>query len=198
MTTLARTARYAKRTAHLRASTIREMLKVTQQPDVISFGGGLPAPELFPLKAVADCTAEVLEHYGASALQYSVTEGIPALRTATNSRLPIAVCPSRRSYRFQKSSRRSTFALRGSLRTERSSRFRLHRPRSNTPSPTVRRPGIFNGCSTKIVIGDRAGDGHLLGFIGDSRSSLRRRAWCARLGLLANGGATFRVVTCLG
>ena len=87
MTTLARTARYAKRTAHLRASTIREMLKVTQQPDVISFGGGLPAPELFPLKAVADCTAEVLDHYGAAALQYSVTEGIPALRAWVAQRL---------------------------------------------------------------------------------------------------------------
>ena len=48
MATVSRAARFAERTAHLRVSTIREMLKVTQQPDVISFGGGLPAPELFP------------------------------------------------------------------------------------------------------------------------------------------------------
>ena len=49
MTThISRGAKFAQRTARLRASTIREMLKVTQQPDIISFGGGLPAPELFP------------------------------------------------------------------------------------------------------------------------------------------------------
>ncbi|HUY10894.1 MAG TPA: PLP-dependent aminotransferase family protein [Candidatus Dormibacteraeota bacterium] len=57
------------------------MLKVTQQPDIISFGGGLPAPELFPLDAIAQCTREVFERYGPQTLQYSVTEGIPELRS---------------------------------------------------------------------------------------------------------------------
>jgi 2-aminoadipate transaminase len=80
MTTVSRAARFAKRTAHLRASTIREMLKVTQQPDVISFGGGLPAPELFPTTAIAEATRRVMERRGAAALQYSVTEGIPEMR----------------------------------------------------------------------------------------------------------------------
>jgi 2-aminoadipate transaminase len=56
MSTISRAAKFAERTAHLRASTIREMLKVTQQPDVISFGGGLPAPELFPTAAIADAS----------------------------------------------------------------------------------------------------------------------------------------------
>ena len=60
----------------MRVSTIREMLKVTQQPDVISFGGGLPAPELFPTEAIAECTAEVMRDVGPQALQYSVTDGI--------------------------------------------------------------------------------------------------------------------------
>ena len=64
----------------MRASTIREMLKLTQQPDVISFGGGLPAPELFPTQAIADCTAQVMRDVGSQALQYSVTDGIPELR----------------------------------------------------------------------------------------------------------------------
>lgn len=64
----------------MRASTIREMLKVTQQPDVISFAGGLPAPELFPTDAIADCTAEVMRDVGSLALQYGVTDGIPELR----------------------------------------------------------------------------------------------------------------------
>ena len=71
MTThLSRGAKFAQRTARLRASTIREMLKVTQQPDIISFGGGLPAPELFPTREIAECTTEVMESYGAAALQY--------------------------------------------------------------------------------------------------------------------------------
>jgi 2-aminoadipate transaminase len=63
------------------------MLKVTQQPDIISFGGGLPAPELFPTEAIARCAAEVMELYGAAALQYSVTEGIPELRSWVAERL---------------------------------------------------------------------------------------------------------------
>ncbi|MBV8118123.1 MAG: PLP-dependent aminotransferase family protein, partial [Candidatus Eremiobacteraeota bacterium] len=63
------------------------MLKVTQQPDVISFGGGLPAPELFPTREIAECTAEVMDEYGAAALQYGVTEGIPEMRTWVADRL---------------------------------------------------------------------------------------------------------------
>jgi len=88
MTThLSRSAKFAERTSRLRASTIREMLKVTQQPDVISFGGGLPAPELFPTREIAECTAEVMDEYGAAALQYGVTEGIPEMRNWVADRL---------------------------------------------------------------------------------------------------------------
>ncbi|HET6275269.1 MAG TPA: PLP-dependent aminotransferase family protein [Candidatus Cybelea sp.] len=87
MTTISRAAQFAQRTAHLRASTIREMLKVTQQPDIISFGGGLPAPELFPTTAIADATRTVMERLGPAALQYSVTEGIPEMRTWVAQRL---------------------------------------------------------------------------------------------------------------
>ncbi|HEY1681853.1 MAG TPA: PLP-dependent aminotransferase family protein [Candidatus Tumulicola sp.] len=87
MTTVSRSARFAERTSHLRASTIREMLKVTQQPDVISFGGGLPAPELFPTDAISRAARRVMEVRGAAALQYSVTEGIPEMRTWAAERL---------------------------------------------------------------------------------------------------------------
>ena len=87
MTTISRAAKFAERTDRLRASTIRELLKVTQQPDVISFGGGLPAPELFPTRAIADCTREVMEQVGAAALQYCVTEGIQPLREWVAERL---------------------------------------------------------------------------------------------------------------
>jgi 2-aminoadipate transaminase len=63
------------------------MLKVTQQPDVISFGGGLPAPELFPTEEIAECTREVMREVGSLALQYSVTDGIPELREWVAERL---------------------------------------------------------------------------------------------------------------
>ncbi|MBC5825926.1 MAG: PLP-dependent aminotransferase family protein [Candidatus Eremiobacteraeota bacterium] len=64
----------------LKASAIREILKVTEMPDVISFAGGLPAPELFPVTEFAQACQEVLAHDGPAALQYSVTEGYPPLR----------------------------------------------------------------------------------------------------------------------
>ena len=86
-TNLSRGAKFAQRTNRLRASTIREMLKVTQQPDIISFGGGLPAPELFPTREIAEVTAEVMETDGPAALQYGVTEGIPELRQWVAERL---------------------------------------------------------------------------------------------------------------
>lgn len=77
----------------MRASTIREMLKVTQQPDVISFAGGLPAPELFPTEAIAECTTEVMREVGSHALQYGVTDGIPELREWVAERLSAHVAP---------------------------------------------------------------------------------------------------------
>lgn len=87
VSTVSRAAKFAERTSRLRASTIREMLKVTQQPDVISFGGGLPAPELFPTEAIAEAVRAVMQHYGPAALQYSVTEGIPEMRRWVAGRL---------------------------------------------------------------------------------------------------------------
>jgi 2-aminoadipate transaminase len=61
-------------------SAVREILKVTERPDIISFAGGLPAPELFPVDAFAQAHAEVFAEEGAAALQYSTTEGWLPLR----------------------------------------------------------------------------------------------------------------------
>lgn len=74
------TTRFAKRMEVLKASEIREILKVTQRPEVISFAGGLPAPELFPVKTLAAATQKVFEEEGTKALQYSTTEGHAPLR----------------------------------------------------------------------------------------------------------------------
>ncbi len=64
----------------MKRSAIRECLKLTQQPGVISFAGGLPAPGTFPVEDLKGIVAEVLATDGASVLQYSTTEGDPVLR----------------------------------------------------------------------------------------------------------------------
>ena len=64
----------------MQPSSIRETLKMTEQPDVISFAGGLPAAELFPVSDVRAAADAVLAELGARALQYSVTEGVWPLR----------------------------------------------------------------------------------------------------------------------
>ena len=72
--------RYAHRTQKMGSSVIRELLKLTEQPDIISFAGGLPAPDVFPIKEFQAACNIVLETQGAQALQYSTTEGYGPLR----------------------------------------------------------------------------------------------------------------------
>jgi len=83
----AMTPRYSRRMEALKASEIREILKVTQRPEVISFAGGLPAPELFPVEALSQVTNRILQEEGARALQYSTTEGHRPLRSWIAARL---------------------------------------------------------------------------------------------------------------
>jgi 2-aminoadipate transaminase len=78
---------YADRTERMRASDIRDILKVTAQPDVISLAGGLPAPELFPVDEYRRAFEWVLETDGAQALQYGPSEGYRPLRTFLAGRL---------------------------------------------------------------------------------------------------------------
>src|SRR6266704_2461002 len=78
---------FAERTALLKRSPIRELLKFTTQPEVISFAGGLPAPELFPIDRIREAANTVLSKCGQEALQYSTTEGMPALRSFLAQRL---------------------------------------------------------------------------------------------------------------
>ena len=71
---------FAKRMDLLKGSEIRELLKLTAQPDIISFAGGMPAPELFPVEQMMEASMAVLKENGRVALQYSSTEGFPRLR----------------------------------------------------------------------------------------------------------------------
>lgn len=72
--------KFAKRMSYIKASEIREILKVTEQEDVISFAGGLPAPELFPIDEINEISQIVLMEVGTKALQYTTTEGYMPLR----------------------------------------------------------------------------------------------------------------------
>lgn len=72
--------RFAHRTKVVKSSMIRELLKITQRPEVISFAGGLPAPELFPVEKFQEACKRVLADKPASALQYGTTEGYTPLR----------------------------------------------------------------------------------------------------------------------
>ena len=71
---------FAKRMDNIKASEIRELLKLTQQPNIISFAGGMPAAESFPIEELLKISTEVLEGSGSLALQYGPTEGYQPLR----------------------------------------------------------------------------------------------------------------------
>ena len=72
--------RLAARTAGMKSSIIRELLKLTAQPDLISFAGGLPAGELFPVREIEEACRHILATDPAHVLQYSATEGFAPLR----------------------------------------------------------------------------------------------------------------------
>jgi 2-aminoadipate transaminase len=71
---------YSTNIKGMKKSAIRELLKLTQRPEIISFAGGLPAPETFPIEQLKEITNEVLENDGSAALQYGATEGVTELR----------------------------------------------------------------------------------------------------------------------
>lgn len=88
--------RFAQRTQRMSSSAIRELLKFTELPDVISFAGGLPAPDVFPIAEVAAACERVLHDNGAQALQYGTTEGYQPLREMIveyTQRFGVAICP---------------------------------------------------------------------------------------------------------
>jgi len=71
---------FSERVSHIPKSFLREILKVTTQPDIISFAGGLPNPSSFPIDAIKEAAMKVLDTDGTSALQYAPSEGYLPLR----------------------------------------------------------------------------------------------------------------------
>lgn len=74
------TSLYSENARNMKSFELKELLKVTRQPDVISFAGGLPSPETFPVKAIENISCKVLREKGTLALQYGPTEGEKSLR----------------------------------------------------------------------------------------------------------------------
>jgi len=72
--------RYAQRMHNMGSSLLRELLKLTQDTEIISFAGGLPAPEVFPVEAFKEASSKVLQEQGHRALQYGASEGYFPLR----------------------------------------------------------------------------------------------------------------------
>ncbi len=79
--------KFAERMNEVKASDIRELLALTNKPEIISFAGGLPAPELFPVDKIKAATDAVLDENGRAALQYGPTDGLLRLREQICDRL---------------------------------------------------------------------------------------------------------------
>lgn len=84
----------ARRTIKMCPSAIREILKITERPGIISFAGGLPSPKTFPVAEFEAACAKVLRNDGHAALQYAASEGFSPLRDMVAERLPWPVDPS--------------------------------------------------------------------------------------------------------
>ena len=83
----------AARAEKMNPSVIREILKLTEKPGIISFAGGLPSPKTFPVQAFAQACQQVLANDGVAALQYAASEGYAPLRAWVAASLPWAVDP---------------------------------------------------------------------------------------------------------
>lgn len=81
------TTKFSDKVKHLEASAIREIFKMLAKPDIISFAGGAPDPNLYPKNEFAQIAKEILETEGATALSYGITEGYAPLRQWTRERL---------------------------------------------------------------------------------------------------------------
>jgi len=71
---------YSDRAGKMRKSVIRELLKVAQDPEIISFAGGLPNPKSFPKDDLTSISTKIMKNHSAAALQYGTTQGVQELR----------------------------------------------------------------------------------------------------------------------
>lgn len=81
--------KFSNRINNIKPSPIREMAKLIQDPEIISFAGGMPAPELFPIDELSEISQYIIKQNGKKALQYSSTEGLYELRKIISDRMNI-------------------------------------------------------------------------------------------------------------
>lgn len=79
--------KFSKRVDNIKPSAIRELAKLIQDPEIISFAGGVPAPELFPIEEMSSISSSIIRNAGRKALQYSSTEGVLELRKCIADRM---------------------------------------------------------------------------------------------------------------
>ena len=77
---------YSDRAGKMRKSVIRELLKVAQDPEIISFAGGLPNPKSFPTDDLSSIILKVMKNHSTEALQYGTTQGYDELRKQNKAR----------------------------------------------------------------------------------------------------------------
>lgn len=80
---------FSNRMDRLKGSAVRELMALTARPEVISFAGGMPAPELFPVEGVKEACCQVMDEVGRNALQYCPTEGLVPLREKIVARMKV-------------------------------------------------------------------------------------------------------------
>lgn len=78
---------FSDRAKNMKASVIRELLKLTQKPEIISFAGGLPNPKAFPVEPITEIVNDLLKNESSRVLQYGSTQGVPELREEISKRL---------------------------------------------------------------------------------------------------------------
>ena len=136
--------RYAARARRMAASEIRELLKLLDQPDIISFAGGIPDPALFPVAEIASSYADVLSQPASAGagLQYSVSEGYLPLRqwiAAYMGRLGVACGALRRT------SVRPSPSTSPALATDLPAA-------SSSPGPSIRKPSTASRTARSTVV----------------------------------------------
>ena len=78
---------YSRKMRDLKPSAIREIFKSLSDPSIISFSGGNPSADTFPIKEISKISADIFENDGAYALQYNISEGYPPLRSVLEDRM---------------------------------------------------------------------------------------------------------------
>ena len=161
------TWRFSQRAAQMQSSFIREILKITQRPEIISFAGGLPSPDTFPVEQMKAAFDTVLTNRGKVALQYGPTDGFPPLREWIANSLSTAGCTIAPEQVLMTSGSQQALDLIGKVLIDEGSRVLVETPsylgalqafsvyRPQFASVATDDDGLVPGSIEKVAIGAR-------------------------------------------